>query len=169
MQLLSILRQVDIFYGLSKDGLEKVAQVCREEKYKRGDIIVKENTPSNELYVITEGVVEIVIDPNLLGSATIHTEPAIIANLWPGQTFGEVGLVDRGMRSASARAASDEATLRAISREDLVRLCEEDTGFGYLLMRNIASDLAFKIRNTDLMLRERLVWASRPRGSSNDE
>jgi CRP-like cAMP-binding protein len=164
MQLLSILRQVDIFYGISEELLEKIAAVCREEIYERGDIIVQENTPSNELYVITEGVVEIVIDPSLLGPGPSDAEPAIIANLWPGQTFGEVGLVDRGMRSASARAASDEAVLQAIRREDLVRLCEDDYHFGYLLMRNIASDLAFKIRNTDLMLRERLLWEARPEG-----
>ncbi len=164
MQLLSILRQVDIFYGISRENLEKVAGVCKEVAYKRGDIIVKENTPSDELYIITEGVVEIIIDPGLLGPGPSEAEPAIIANLWPGQTFGEVGLVDRGMRSASARAAADDTTLQAISRQDLANLCEDDYHFGYLLMRNIASDLAFKIRNTDLMLREKLLWESRPRG-----
>jgi hypothetical protein len=44
-----------------------------------------------------------------------------------------------------------------------MNLCEMDHYFGYLLMRNIASDLAFKIRNTDLMLREQLLWESRPK------
>jgi len=67
------------------------------------------------------------------------------------------------MRSASARTASEEARLQAIKREDLMNLCETDHYFGYLLMRNIASDLAFKIRNTDLMLREQLLWEARPR------
>ena len=162
MQLLNILRQADIFYGIPKKHLTKIVDVCQALEYKVGDIIVKENTPSDELYIITEGVVEIIIDPSLLGG-TSDAEPAIIAVLWPGQTFGEVGLVDRGMRSASARAASDGTQLQAIKREDLVRLCEEDLGFGYLLMRNIAGDLAFKIRNTDLMLRERLLWQSLPR------
>jgi len=161
MQLLSILRQVDIFYEIPKTALERVATVCREVVFKKGEIIVKENTPSDELYIITEGIVEIIIDPGLLGPAS--TGETVIANLWPGQTFGEIGLVDRGMRSASARAAADNTTLQAISRDDLIKLCESDDHFGYLLMRNIASDLAFKIRNTDLMLREQLLWESRPR------
>lgn len=164
MQLLNIIRQADIFYGISKENLTRVVDVCQACEYKKGDIVVKENTPSNELYIITEGVVEIVIDPSLLGGPS-DAEPAVVAILWPGQTFGEVGLVDRGMRSASARAASDDTKLQAIKREDLIHLCEEDRYFGYLLMRNIASDLAFKIRNTDLMLRERLLWKSRPKGS----
>lgn len=164
MQLLNILRQADIFYGVPKANLSRVVDVCQACEYKNGDIIVEENTPSNELYVITEGVVEIIIDPSLLGGPA-DAEPAVVAILWPGQTFGEVGLVDRGMRSASARAASDGTQLQAIKREDLLHLCEKDHYFGYLLMRNIASDLAFKIRNTDLMLRERLLWESRPRES----
>lgn len=163
MQLLSFLRQADIFYGIAMHHLQKVAEVCRECIYKKGEIIVRENTPSDELYIITEGIVEIVIDPSLLGTGPLSAQPAIIANLWPGQTFGEVGLVDRGMRSASARAVSAEAKLQAITREDLNNLCEADHYFGYLLMRNIASDLAFKIRNTDLMLREQLLWESHPR------
>lgn len=163
MQLLTFLRQADIFYGISREHLQKVAEVCREYVFKRGEIIVKENTPSDELYIITEGIVEIVIDPSMLGPSPLTAQPAIIANLWPGQTFGEIGLVDRGMRSASARTASEEARLQAIKREDLMNLCETDHYFGYLLMRNIASDLAFKIRNTDLMLREQLLWESRPK------
>ncbi|HNT77885.1 MAG TPA: cyclic nucleotide-binding domain-containing protein [Anaerolineae bacterium] len=163
MQLLSVLRQVDIFYGIPKENLEGVADVCRELVFKKGDIIVRENTPSDELFIITEGIVEIIIDPSLLGPDPSAAQPATIANLWPGQTFGEIGLVDRGMRSASARASAEGTTLQAIRRDDLIRLCEENYQFGYLLMRNIASDLAFKIRNTDLMLREQLLWEARPR------
>jgi hypothetical protein len=29
---------------------------------------------------------------------------------------------------------------------------------GYVLMRNIAADLSFKIRSADLMIREQLLW-----------
>ncbi len=162
MKLLNVLRDVDIFYELSTEHLEKLAAICRGENYSKGDVIVRENNPSNELFVITKGTVEIVIDPSLLGDQGGNTEPATIATLWPGQTFGEVGLVDRGLRSASAHAASDDTQLQAIRREDLTKLCEEDTYMGYVLMRNVASDLAFKIRNADLMLREQLLWASRP-------
>jgi CRP-like cAMP-binding protein len=163
MSLLNVLRQVDIFYDLEPEHLEKLAAVCEEHLYQKGEIIVKENTPSDRLYILTEGIVEIVIDPMLLDPHASGKEPTIIATLWPGQTFGEVGVVDRGMRSASARASADNTKLQTIHQDYLLQFCEEDHDFGYLLMRNIASDLAFKIRNTDLMLRERLLWEARPR------
>jgi len=42
-----------------------------------------------------------------------------------------------------------------------VRMCRDDFEMGYILMRNVASDLALKIRQTDLMVREQLLWVPR--------
>ncbi len=154
-QLFNILRQADIFYDVPQELLEKLCTVCRQETYNKGDVIVKENEPSDELYVIIEGNVEIVVDPRLLNPDAESSTPEVIATLWPGQTFGEIGLVDRGRRSASVVAAADGTTLQVVSREDLLKLCDENHTFGYYLMRNIAAGLAFKIRNADLILRER--------------
>lgn len=163
MQRTTILQQVDIFDELSDEHLERLASVCRELTYNEvGKIIVRENSPSDELYIIVKGMVEIVVDPSLLGMEMPSSPgPTTVATLRRGQTFGEVGLVDQGLRSASARVATKETLLLAIGRRDLLRLCQEDYELGYLLMRNIASDLAFKIRNTDLMVREQLFWKPR--------
>jgi hypothetical protein len=35
---------------------------------------------------------------------------------------------------------------------------------GYQIMRNIAVDLAFKMRSTDLMVREQSLWRARAPG-----
>ena len=37
---------------------------------------------------------------------------------------------------------------------------------GYLVMRNIAADLAFKIRSTDLMVREQAMWRSKEKNGT---
>lgn len=163
MQRVNILQQVDIFDELPDEHLEKLAAVCKEVTYREiGEVIVRENTPSDELFIIVKGMVDIVVDPSMLGVEELDSPgPTIIATLRQGQAFGEIGLVDRGLRSASARAAAKETQLLTISREDLVRLCKENCELGYRLMHNIASDLAFKIRNTDLMVREQLLWKPR--------
>ncbi|MGC9357118.1 MAG: cyclic nucleotide-binding domain-containing protein [Anaerolineae bacterium] len=162
MNWIGFLRDTDIFQGLSRKHLQTLAEVGAEVVFEEGETILEENAPSDELYVIVEGEVEIAVDPSLID---VHGDrgpgPTGIVTLRSGQTFGEIGLVDYGLRSASAQVASKETRLLAFRREDLMRLCEEDYELGYYLMRNIASELAFKIRNTDIMLRERLLWQER--------
>ncbi|HEX9372949.1 MAG TPA: hypothetical protein VF897_18185 [Roseiflexaceae bacterium] len=41
-----------------------------------------------------------------------------------------------------------------IRRFDLMAICREDCELGFILMRNLAADLALKIRQTDLRMRQ---------------
>jgi CRP/FNR family cyclic AMP-dependent transcriptional regulator len=159
----SILRRTDMFYDLSDAQLEMVASICDEATYKVGQVIFEENSAGDELYVIAAGEVEIQLDP---GTIRLDGRPTggqvTIATLRSGQTFGEIVLVDEGLRTASARAASRQTRLLVLKRDRLLNLCNNYPELGYRLMRNIAADLAFKIRSTDLMVREQLLWRPRP-------
>jgi hypothetical protein len=44
-----------------------------------------------------------------------------------------------------------------IDREDFVKLLESDHHIGYIVMRNFAVDLAVRIRQTNLLVRESLM------------
>jgi CRP/FNR family cyclic AMP-dependent transcriptional regulator len=158
-----LLEQIEIFSDLDKERLQRISAICTERLYEPGDIIFHENTRSAELFVILQGEVEIQVDPKMLGiSEDVSPGPTTIATLRRDQSFGEIALVDEGFRSASARCAAPAGTrLLVIQRDDLIQLCEEDFEMGYLLMRNMAGDLAFKIRQTDLMVREQLLWGPR--------
>jgi CRP/FNR family cyclic AMP-dependent transcriptional regulator len=157
-----LLEQIEIFADLNKEQLQRISGLCRERHYEQGDIIFREYTRSDELYVILEGVVEIQVDPQSLGVAPEESPgPTTIATLRRGQSFGEIALVDEGIRSASARCAAPATRLLAIPRDGLIQLCRHDFEMGYALMRNLASDLAFKIRQTDLIVREQLLWSPR--------
>ncbi len=157
MSLTTVLRQADIFDELSATQLELVASICEERTFQTGDVIFAENTTGNELYIIADGEVQIQVDPALVG-ASAETGPTTIATLRRGQSFGEVALVDQGVRSASARCAKQDTRLIVIPRDKLMLLCDTYPQLGYRLMRNLAADLAMKIRNTDLQIREHLTW-----------
>jgi CRP-like cAMP-binding protein len=142
-----LLKQVSIFSGLSDEQLTRIANLCREVTHSKGDMIVREKESSNDLYIIREGTVEVALGtPSMPG-------PMPIIHLGKGQIFGEVALVDRGLRSASVNAASDGTKLYAISRDEFVQLCDEDTHIGYIVMGNIAADLSFKLRHYNLAWR----------------
>ena len=157
-----ILRRADIFYDLRDPQLEMIAYICEEVTPRKGELIFEENSTSDDLYVIADGEVDIQVDPTLVQASPVEPVEAVtIATLRRGQTFGEVALVDQGVRSAAARCAMKKTRLLRISRDRLIKLCDNYTDLGYIVMRNIAADLAFKMREADLRGRERLL--RRPR------
>ena len=166
MNKVEILKRADIFYDLTPAQYEMLAAICEEQRARLGDILFEENTPGSEMYVIGRGAVEVLVDPSIVSGPNNKRRggPVTIATLREGQTFGEVALVDQGLRSASARCAEGEATLLRIPRDKLITLCETYPELGYRIMRNMAADLAFKIRGSDLAIREQLLWRPRQPG-----
>lgn len=156
--LVNFLKQSDIFYQFTPTQLELVANLCQEVVFDANQTIFHENNGSKELYVIVQGEVDILINRGTTGSLNNNKNGTVIARLRRGQSFGEVALVDEGLRSASARAAQKETRLLVIPRDKIVMLCETYPQLGYRLMYNLAADLAMKIRNTDLRIREQLLY-----------
>ena len=156
--IVNFLKQSDIFYQFTPTQLELVANLCQEATFQKNDLIFKENSGSKELYIIAQGEVDIFVDPSLVGAVDAGTENEVIATLRRGQSFGEVALVDEGLRSASACATSDDTRLLIVPRAKLIMLCDTYPQLGYRLMYNLAADLAMKIRNTDLKIRDKLLY-----------
>ena len=156
--IVNFLKQGDIFYQFTPTQLELVANLCQEATYQKDDLIFKENSSSKELYVIVQGEVDIFVDPSLVSAVDMSSENKTIATLRRGQSFGEVALVDEGLRSASACATQNDTRLLIIPRDKLIMLCDTYPQLGYRLMHNLAADLAMKIRNTDLRIREQLLY-----------
>lgn len=158
MSVAPILNQADIFDDLTTTQLELIGSIASEHHYQAGDVIFEENSPGDEMYIIANGEVEIQVDPSLIGRDTRAGGAHTIATLRRGQSFGEISLVDQGLRSASARCSHKDTHLIVIPRDKLMLLCDTYPQLGYKLMRNLAADLAMKIRHTDLHLREQLIW-----------
>ncbi len=157
MPLATLLKQVDIFFDLSPAQLKMIADLCQERRCQPGETIVEENSSGGELYVIAQGEVEIRLNPAVISPEDVGGTPATIATLRRGQSFGEITLVDEGLRSASAVSSADTLLLM-LPRRPLLALCEANPQLGYQLMRNLAADMALKIRNTDLRIREQLLY-----------
>ncbi len=159
MHITSVLKQTDIFYEMTPTQIELIASICDERTFERNALVFAENTPGDELYIIVEGEVDIQVDPTIIGS-DLQVGLQTIATLRRGQSFGEVALVDEGVRSAAARCTEHNTRLLVIPRANLMLLCDTYPQLGYRLMRNLAADLAMKIRNTDLQVREHLLWSA---------
>ena len=156
------LQQADIFFQFSNEQLDRVSSFCLERTFDTGNVIFQEGARSDELYIIAQGEVEILVNPSLVSEQPSQKfNPIPIATLRQGQSFGEIALVDQGLRSATAQASQSPTRLLILNKDRLLSLCEEDPSFGYRLMHNLAADLALKIRSTDLMIREELLYSAK--------
>lgn len=150
----AILSVTDIFDTFTETQLQLVAALCESQIYQTGDILLRENDQTTEMYVIARGGVEVIMNPTFVSNDVTEGEMVVLTELRQGQVFGEVALVDQGMRSATIRVSQANTVLLRIARKRLMQLCDTYPELGYKLMKNLAADLAFKIRNTDLTIRQ---------------
>ena len=151
----SILATTEIFDNFSDAQLTLVAALCTPVTYSRGHVVLSENEASDEMYIIGRGGVEVLVNPGAVGDAAQQRlEPVAVTEIRQGQIVGEVALVDQGVRSATIRVSRDDTLLLRLRRDQLMRLGETYPVLGFKLMRNLAAELATKIRNTDWLVRQ---------------
>lgn len=85
-------------------------ELASEENFKKGDIVFKENSAGDWVYVILSGSVEI--------SKTAGGKKFVVAILHEGEVFGELSFLGGIKRTATARALED-VTLGVIERSYL--------------------------------------------------
>ncbi len=142
-ELLQIIRQIEIFHGLNEAQLRHLAQITQREAYTTGQTIIEQDSAGDSMYIIAEGQVEVL-------KRDAGGQPQTTLFLGEGQMFGELALLDQGLRTASVIADDDPTVVYVLMRDSVDALCSADTAIGYKLMRNIALDLAFKLRHQNL-------------------
>ena len=154
LSISAILRMAELFDNLTPTQIELIESICELISLSKGDLLFEENDSTDELYIIARGGIEILVNPSMVSSTANKLESVILAELRQGQVLGEVALVDQGLRSASAKISQNDTYLLKLPRSRLMLLCDTYPELGYKLMKNLAADLALKIRNTDLTVRQ---------------
>jgi CRP/FNR family cyclic AMP-dependent transcriptional regulator len=90
----SLLKKIPLFAEVPDEDLRKVATFATTEEFPEGATVVKEGAYSNHFYAIQEGTVK------------VERGGDHLADLGPGDVFGEQGLLERQERSASVVATS---------------------------------------------------------------
>jgi CRP-like cAMP-binding protein len=103
------LKKIPLFAEVPDDVLAKVAPWATTEEWPEGKEIVKEGGFSNHFYAIVDGTVKVERDGQHL------------ADLGPGDVFGEQGLLEKQERSATVTATS-EVRLIKIEHWELSRM-----------------------------------------------
>jgi pyruvate,water dikinase len=89
------LQRADLFSGMDRRQAEQIARLLKQRHFTKGATVILEGTGGAAFFIIDSG------------QATVSSGGATLANLGPGDYFGEVALIDGGPRSATVTAATD--------------------------------------------------------------
>ena len=103
------LKKIPLFAAVPDEVLGKIAPWTAVEEWPEGKVIVREGGFSNHFYAIQEG------------TAKVERNGRHIADLGPGDIFGEQGLLEHQERSATVTATS-EIRLIKIEHWELSRM-----------------------------------------------
>jgi CRP/FNR family cyclic AMP-dependent transcriptional regulator len=121
----AVIASVPLFESLSKRHLKKIASLTSTVDFEAGDVVIQEGEPGDSFFVTVSGQARV-----LSGGKTLH-------RLIPGDHFGEISLLDGGMRSASVIAETPLSLLR-LSRSPFLRMVRDDADLARALLASIA-------------------------------
>lgn len=104
-------------------------------RYKAGEIIFSEGDAAEEMFVVKSGTVEIRLGNRLLDTLPAHS------------IFGEMALIDRGPRSATAVAITD-AELVPVAEKQFLLMVSRTPYFALNVMRV----LVLRLRTSNTVL-----------------
>lgn len=112
--------------SFDKSVIKRLATVGNAVNIPQGWSVIMETTPADSAYIVLSGTVE------------IRKAGAKIADLGPGDVFGEIALVNHSLRNASAVAATPIRVLR-LGEDAIATLLEHDGAFADTLRSNAES------------------------------
>lgn len=118
-----------IFHGIDKNIIKSIIDNCETREYGDGEMIVMESEESNgEGYILKSWRVSI----SIAGS---H-----IAELWSGDIFGEIALLNEEERTASVCAEWDIEVI-VLKLEDIIQMISVDDKINKTIIQRIEENL----------------------------
>lgn len=141
----SLLSCVPLFAQASADELAALAAASHPKRIARGQILFSEGELSDHLYVVVSGRVKILV-------TSPRGEVLVLAVVGPGESMGELSVLDQFPRSASAEALDDvellcvpAATLRNLlaTSGSMCLAVAEELAARLRILTGSAADLVF--------------------------
>ncbi len=132
------LARLGLLRAMTPEQGQLLASACTQRRFPAGQEIFRRDEKAAELLLILEGRIDVRVSDN--GEA--------VGEVLPGETLGELGLLERGVHSASAVARTDVEAL-AIEHSELDDLMRRRPDIGLAIYRYLSDGLARKLRRAD--------------------
>ncbi|HEY7295255.1 MAG TPA: cyclic nucleotide-binding domain-containing protein [Dehalococcoidia bacterium] len=129
MDAAQTLAKAALFRGMSEEYLQRLARAGRERNYSPGETILREGDPGIAFFVINTGRCEV-----LRGSGP---DQQVINQLGPGDSFGEMALLNDLPRMATVRAV-DNVSCLALLRLDLLDALRDQPEIAIYMLKTLS-------------------------------
>ena len=127
-QRVELLRGVSLFSNCTKDELRRIESLTSVMDVTGGTVLAEQGTLGHEFFVIAEG------------TASASRSGKWLARLDPGSFFGELALLDGGVRTATVIADAD-MSLIVLSRSEFLSLQSSAPSVAYKILVELGSRL----------------------------
>lgn len=126
------LANVPLFTACSKKELGRIARATTEMSFEDGAVLMHQDDTAREAFILTEGTV------------VVKRNNRKVAELGPGAFLGELGLLDRGPRTATVEAQGPVEAL-VLGPREFAGLLDDVPSISHKLLRALAA----RIRELD--------------------
>ncbi len=119
------LAAVPLFTACSKKELQRIAKAATEMSFPDGEVLMEQDQSSREAFILTEGTV------------TVKRNGRKVAELGPGAFLGEMGLLDRGPRTATVVAKGPVEAL-VLGPREFTALLDDVPSISHKLLKALA-------------------------------
>lgn len=135
--LLASIRKLTLFANLTDEAITELASKLEPQTLPSGTLLFRQGDSGDALYIVNKGQIKIFTRDN-------EGHEVVLNQYGPGESFGEISLVDRAPRAASAMALTTAELLR-LERDDFMELLQTHPTFAADILRDIANKLRFTV------------------------
>jgi len=148
-ETVAFLAAAPLLAGLDRGYLAELARAMRERTVQEGELLWRQGDTAREMVFVVEGGVS--VSQHLPGDRAVQ-----MAEAGPGDTLGEIALLDGGENTMSARV-TETARLLALGRADFTALVARQHPSAFTLRRRLVALTTARLRDRLLRLSDSLV------------
>ncbi len=148
------LNKLDIFSELTNYGMKQVYSLMKKEEVPGGQILFQEGDEGSIMYVVLSGEVAV--------SIKAEDRDLEVARVGEGGFFGEMSILEKDVRSATCRTASN-CELLSLDAEAFQTLIGKHPKMAMSIMSRMLHTATSRLRKTGAFLSDMVQWGEQAR------
>ena len=139
---LEMLREISLLKGLNTDQLARIQAIASLNEYEGGEILFSEGEKADYLRFLVSGEVDLRFDLPMRTTSKATT----VTTVRPGKSIGFSSLVAPHRYALTGYCTGTKCVTIEVKGDEMKEIMDDDPGFGYILMSNLARVISKRFR-----------------------